>query len=175
MIGYLIVRKTEDAVSECVKFRRPFLVVFLFTFFIMLTTVKFNDKSIFCAIEINNIVSKYFLPLKFCGVRSQEVIPKAPFFFCHILPKISRICHKLGIVQSLIAVCFHMYPPPQSASLTAPPPCGGAFSQRYEKLQSLSRSSGAFRSFCERIGFSTPHATPISGSSKRIERSQSGA
>lgn len=171
MICYLIVHKAENAVSERVKLRCPFLVAFLFRFFIMLAAVKFNDKSMLCAIEISNIVSKYFLPLKFCRVRSQKVIPKVPFFFCHILPKISRICHKLGIVQSLVAVCFHIFPPTQSASLPAPPPCGGAFSQRYEKLQSLSRSSGAFRSFCERIGFSTPHATPISGSSKRIERS----
>ena len=50
------------------------------------TTIKLNNQTYLCTIEIHDVISYSFLSLKAYGVISQKFIPQFSFPRCHILP-----------------------------------------------------------------------------------------
>ncbi len=49
------------------------------------STVKLDNQSCLCAIEIHNVISNGFLPLKSQWIISQKLIPQLSFLWCHVI------------------------------------------------------------------------------------------
>ena len=75
---------------------------------IMLRSIQFNDDTLICAIEIDDIFSNYLLPI-YCKRKCfQKIIPKMLFFPCHVFSQSLCKAGKLRIIQII-----HYFPPPR--------------------------------------------------------------
>ena len=92
-----IVRKTQYFESTRAQICVALLVIFYSVRFIVLRTVKLDNKFCPAAAEIRDILSNDKLPKKTDGVCPQVIIPKMVFLLCRVAAKLARTRRQVGV------------------------------------------------------------------------------